>query len=165
MAETYIGLGSNLGDRLEHLCRALDRLDSSCAVKKVSSLYETEPVDDAGPYEFLNAVVLVETSLPPRELLCFLHEIEDERERVRRSRNEPRTLDLDILLYDQWIVREQDLVIPHPRLHQRRFVLAPLAELAPSLQHPILGVAVGKLEELLRVGGTVKPVAQQWWKR
>lgn len=165
MTETYIGLGSNLGDRLQHLCRALDRLASSCTVKKVSSLYETEPVGGAGPGEFLNAVVLIETSLPPRELLGLLHEIEDERGRVRRSRNEPRTLDLDILLYDQRIVREQDLVIPHPRLHQRRFVLAPLAELSPSLQHPILGVAVSELEELQRVGGAVKRVAEQWWKR
>lgn len=165
MAETYIGLGSNLGDRLQQLCRALDRLASSCTVKKVSSLYETEPLDGAGPGKFLNAVVLIETSLPPRELLGLLHEIEDESGRVRPSRNEPRTLDLDILFYDQWIVREQDLVIPHPRLQQRRFVLAPLAELSPSLQHPILGVAVGELEKLQRDGGAARRVAQQWWKR
>ena len=164
MAETYIGLGSNLGDRRQHLCRALDRLASSCTVKRVSSLYETEPLDGAGPGEFLNAVALIETSLPPRELLGFLHKIEDERGRVRRSRNEPRTLDLDILLYDQRIVSEQDLVVPHPRLHQRRFVLSPLAELSPRLQHPVLCIAVGELEEQQKGGGAVNRVAEQWWK-
>ena len=165
MAETYIGLGSNLGDRRQHLCRALDRLASSCIVMRVSSLYETEPVDGAGPGEFLNAVALTETSLPPRELLGLLHEIEDEQGRVHRSRNEPRTLDLDILFYDQRIVSEQDLVIPHPRLHQRRFVLSPLAELSPELQHPVLGVAIGELEEKQKGGGAVYRVAEQWWKR
>ena len=165
MAETYIGLGSNLGDRRQHLCQALDRLASSCTVKRVSSLYETEPVDGAGPGEFLNAVVLIETSLLPRELLDLLQGIEDERGRVRRSKNEPRTLDLDILLYDQRIVRQQDLVIPHPRLHQRRFILSPLAELSPRLQHPVLGVTVSELEEQQRGGGGVNRVAEQWWKR
>ena len=131
----YLGLGSNLGDRQGHLRRAIETLGSS--VVAVSPVYETDPVGGPGgqgPY--LNLVVEVETDLSPRALLGVCHRLEAAAERVRQERWGPRTLDVDILLYDDLTVDEPDLQIPHPRMWQRRFVLAPLADLAPDLVEP-----------------------------
>jgi len=152
MAICLLGLGSNLGDRAGTLWEAVRRLsdESGVTVRRVSSLVETRPV--GGPSDqprFLNAAALVETTLPPAELLAALRAIEDRLGRVRGERWGPRTIDLDLLLYDRAVIETPELTIPHPRLHERRFVLAPAAEVAPGLVHPVLGRAIGQLLEQL----------------
>ena len=124
----YLGLGSNLGDRRAHLRQAVDALPDVVAV---SPVYETEPVGGpAGQGPYLNLVVALETDLSPRDLLDLAHRLEDAAGRVRTERHGPRTLDVDVLLVGGLCVDEPDLVVPHPRMWERRFVLAPLADLA-----------------------------------
>jgi len=127
----FLGLGSNLGDRRSYLRGAVESLGDE--VVAVSSLFETEPVGgpDQGP--FLNVVVELETERSPHELLAECQRLEQEAERVRIERWGPRTLDVDVLLIEGVTVDEPDLQVPHPRLQERRFVLAPLAQLAPDL--------------------------------
>lgn len=163
VAEVYVGLGSNLGDRREHLRLALDRVAERCVVQKVSSLYETDPVGCPGPERFLNAAAQVETALDPRDLLEFLRSIEADEGRVRRIRNDPRTVDLDILLYADRIIDEDDVQIPHPRLHERGFVLIPLAEIAPDLVHPVLSAKVSDLASQSTDRAEVTLVETNWW--
>jgi 2-amino-4-hydroxy-6-hydroxymethyldihydropteridine diphosphokinase len=164
MAEAWIGLGSNLGDRRGHLRAALDGLAGLGRVRAVSALYETEPVGLRAQPHFLNAVALLETGLPPRPLLAGLLAIEARLGRVRtEERNSPRTLDLDLLLYGDAIIREPDLEVPHPRLHERRFVLEPLAALAPALRHPALGRPVFELLAELRDPAAVRRVEGPEW--
>jgi 2-amino-4-hydroxy-6-hydroxymethyldihydropteridine diphosphokinase len=134
MTRVFIGLGSNLGDRLDHLRFAVRSLPDVVAV---SPVYETEPVggpDDAGPY--LNCVVELSTDLSARSLLQVGQQLENEAGRVRTVINGPRTLDVDILLYGDERLDEPDLVVPHPRMWERRFVLEPLYTLAPELVPP-----------------------------
>lgn len=144
-----IGLGSNLGDRHAHLAAAFDALAAAPATHLLarSSVRETAPVGPIAQGPFLNAVALIETSLPPRELLSRLHAIERSRgrDRAREQRWGPRTLDLDILLYDNLILDQPGLTIPHPRLHERRFVLEPLAEVWPDAIVPPLRRSVADL--------------------
>ncbi len=163
MTEVYLGLGSNLGDRREHLRRALDRLADHCVVKRVSSLYETEPVDCPGPERFLNAVAEIETSLSPRDLLAFLRGIEADQGRVRRIKNDSRTLDLDIVFYDDRIIDADDLAVPHPRLHERSFVLIPLTEIAPDLIHPGLSARISDLATQPSGDEELIPIETNWW--
>jgi 2-amino-4-hydroxy-6-hydroxymethyldihydropteridine diphosphokinase len=136
----YVGLGSNLGDRrgyLEHALAALGQ-EGGVRVLRVSPLYETAPVGGpAGQGPYLNAVAEVDTDLGPRDLLRALLGIEQSLGRVRHERDGPRTIDLDLLLHGDHVVAEPDLLVPHPRLHQRLFVLRPLADLAPGLVHPV----------------------------
>jgi 2-amino-4-hydroxy-6-hydroxymethyldihydropteridine diphosphokinase len=143
----YIGLGSNLGDREETIRRALDALGRRTSVVAVSSFRETEPwgVEEQPP--FLNAAAAIETELPPRELLDTLLSIERGLGRVRSGmRYGPRTIDLDLLLYDELELDEPGLTVPHPHLHERRFALEPLAELEPALVVP----GRGTVSDLLR---------------
>jgi 2-amino-4-hydroxy-6-hydroxymethyldihydropteridine diphosphokinase len=135
----YLGLGSNVGDREGHLAHALRRLDGETDLGAVSAVYETEPVGfvDQGP--FLNMVARLETGRGPEELLGLVRDIEAERQRARTFRNAPRTLDIDILLYGRRMVRAEGLTIPHPRMHERPFVLVPLLELEPELTEPGTG--------------------------
>jgi 2-amino-4-hydroxy-6-hydroxymethyldihydropteridine diphosphokinase len=140
MARAYVGVGANLGDAAASLSAAFDalaRLPGSRSVAR-SSVYRSAPVDAAGP-DFLNAVVALDTTLLPAELLQALHAIEAEHGRQRPYRNAPRTLDLDLLLHGDAVLSTPQLTLPHPRLHLRAFVLEPLAELAPALLIPGLG--------------------------
>jgi 2-amino-4-hydroxy-6-hydroxymethyldihydropteridine diphosphokinase len=140
-SDAYIGLGSNLGDRPANIRRALSLLASPVTqVLRVSSLLDNPAVGGPpGSPDFLNAAAEISTTLPPREFLSRLLEVESELGRVRRQGWDDRVIDLDLLLYGDLIVDEPGLSIPHPRLHQRRFVLQPLAQIAPNLLHPRLG--------------------------
>jgi 2-amino-4-hydroxy-6-hydroxymethyldihydropteridine diphosphokinase len=150
MPRAYIGLGSNLGEREGTIRRALDLLaaEPGIEVAAVSSLRETEPVGYLDQPRFLNGAAALETELPPRELLERLLAVELVLGRDRGSgpRNGPRTIDLDLLLYEGIRLQENDLELPHPRLHERAFVLEPLAELDPALDVP----GKGLVEALLR---------------
>lgn len=127
----YIGIGSNLGDRRQHIERAIGLLkaDSRVAVTRVSSIYETDPVSDIPQGKYLNGVIRLETSVPPGELLAILRGIEDALGRTRPARHAPRTIDLDILYYGAVAIATADLTIPHPRIAEREFVRRGLREL------------------------------------
>jgi 2-amino-4-hydroxy-6-hydroxymethyldihydropteridine diphosphokinase len=151
MRETaYIGFGSNVGDRVDFCDRAVTLLSllPHSLLAGVSLLYETEPVKDKvdpGGEWFLNGVVQLETDLTPRSLLEMLQEIERSLGRDDEHRSGPRTIDLDILFYGDRVINEPGLTVPHPRLHQRRFVLMPLSELAPLLAHPVRQRSVNQM--------------------
>ena len=147
MARAFVGLGANLGEREATIRAALELLGArgDLRVAAVSSLRETEPVGVVDQPAFLNGVAELETELAPRELLAALLETERALGRVRLERFGPRTIDLDLLLYDDLELAEASLTLPHPRLHERRFALEPLAELAPGLAVP----GRGSVESLL----------------
>jgi len=156
----YLSLGSNLGDRAEHLNAALSRLESIGKVVAVSSFYETEPVDLASQPWFLNCAVKLDTEKMPKQLLAHILELEQELGRRRAQQKGPRTIDVDILLFGNSIVETLGLTIPHPALHQRRFVLEPLAEIAPEIRHPVFKRTVRELRDALPPGQTVKKVSR-----
>jgi len=142
----YIALGSNVGDRAAMLERAMAAMNSAgIRVSRQSSFYVTEPVDAPGQAWFLNAVVEAETSLLPLQLLHALLKIERELGRRRITPHGPRTIDLDILFYGSSVIRGKELQVPHPRLPERRFVLVPLAQIAPEFRHPALHKSVTRL--------------------
>jgi 2-amino-4-hydroxy-6-hydroxymethyldihydropteridine diphosphokinase len=144
----YVGLGSNLGDRTGHVAEAVERLRRTAGVRvsPLSSLLENPAVGGpAGSPPFLNAAVELRTTLSPHELLRELQAIEAALGRVRLERWGPRTIDLDLLLYGDRAVESAELTVPHPLMHGRRFVLQPLAEIAPAAVHPTLGTTVADL--------------------
>lgn len=144
---TYIGLGANLENRIMHLKEAIDRIDQipECRVRAVSPFYQTEPVGVRGQKWYVNGVIRVETSLGPGDLLKSLLDIEADMGRIRQTRWGPRVIDLDILLFEDQIIQEKEVTIPHPRMQERRFVLVPLTRLAPNLIHPVLGKTMMEL--------------------
>jgi 2-amino-4-hydroxy-6-hydroxymethyldihydropteridine diphosphokinase len=148
MKTVYLGLGSNVGDRERNLATALAQLAApDLRVLRVSSTYETEPVDYTDQRWFLNLVAEAETDLFPMQLLARIVKIERAMGRVRTVSKGPRTLDIDILLYGRAVIRGARLEIPHPRMGERRFVLAPLAELAPGLRHPLTRKTIREMLE------------------
>jgi len=158
----YIALGSNLGDRQASLDRALQMLQEhpGIVVSKASWSHETAPVGGPpgqGPY--LNAAAEVQTDLEPHQLLQVLFEVEDRLGRVRMERFGPRTIDLDLLLYEDLVHEDGALTLPHPRMHERLFVLQPLTEIAPGVVHPVLGKTIGQLQEEL--AAQLRPVSSR----
>jgi len=141
----YLSLGSNIGDRGANLRAALARLEKMGSVRAVSSFYETKPVDVPDQPWFLNCVAAVETSKTPRELLQATLSIEAEMGRLHLRDKGPRIIDIDLLLYGDRVVDEPGLKVPHPAMHRRRFVLEPLAEIAPEARHPVLKKTASEL--------------------
>ncbi|MCM3639480.1 2-amino-4-hydroxy-6-hydroxymethyldihydropteridine diphosphokinase [Sporosarcina luteola] len=138
----YLSIGSNIGDRLHHLKEAVRALHSheGIDVTKVSSIYETAPVGYTEQADFLNLAVSIATSLDPFELLAACQQVENGLGRVREIRWGPRTVDLDILLYNNDNIEAENLIVPHPRMGERAFVLVPLLEIAPAIGHPVTGI-------------------------
>jgi 2-amino-4-hydroxy-6-hydroxymethyldihydropteridine diphosphokinase len=153
MPIAYLGLGSNLGDRRANLSAAITGLPPAASVLRTSSIYQTEPWGYLEQPAFLNQVVEVETSLSPADLLAALKRLEADLGRQATFRYGPRLIDLDILLYENLVISQADLVIPHAQLAQRAFVLVPLAELAPGLLHPLLGVSMAELKNRIDLSG------------
>lgn len=145
MAKVFIGIGSNLVDKKKNIQNAIKSVKEKCKILKASSLCETEPVAYKKQDWFLNCAIEVGTELEPLELLDFLQSIEKKMGRVRTIKNGPRIIDLDILFYDDKIINEPNLTVPHPRLHERLFVLEPLKEIAPEFVHPVLGKRVKEI--------------------
>ena len=149
----FLSLGSNLGDRQMNLSKAMHLLKPEVCIDSVSSLYETEPWGVHEQPSFLNCALAANTALTPHELLAKLKSIEKDMGRQPTIRNGPRLIDLDILLYDELILSTDDLIIPHPRMLERAFVLVPLAEIAGSLIHPINKLSFRQLESDIKKDG------------
>jgi len=157
MPETaYLSLGSNLGDRAANLREAVKQLEAAGRLLAVSSWYETQPVDVPDQPWFLNCVLAIETEKTPRELLKLALQVEATMGRLRMREKGPRKIDIDVVLFGDRIVDEPDLKIPHPAMHQRRFVLEPLAEIAPQASHPALGKTARELLAALPAGQRVR---------
>lgn len=153
----YLGLGSNVGHREVELRRAIRLIDSfDLAVKNISSVYETAPMYRTDQGKFLNVVVEASTTLFPMRLLLRLQTIERKMGRHRTSRNAPRNIDIDILLFGKFVVNTDVLTVPHPGLPERRFVLEPLAEIAPDLRHPVIKKTIRELLAAVPSGGVRK---------
>ena len=148
----YLSLGSNVGDRQSNLQAAVSRLQGLGKVVSVSSFYETEPVDLATQPWFLNCVVALETEKMPKQFMSQLLYIEQSMGRKRLQPKGPRTIDLDILLFGHSVVDTTGLTIPHPAMHERRFVLEPLAEIAPEQRHPVFKRTIRELRDALPAG-------------
>ena len=152
----YLSLGSNLGDRASYLREATRRLQPVGRVQSVSSFYETEPVEFIDQPWFLNCAVALETSSTPTQLMAQLLNIEELMGRERIQKKGPRTIDIDLLLFGDLVVNSPELRVPHPSMHERRFVLEPLAEIAPEARHPLLNKSVRELLEDLPPGQSVR---------
>jgi 2-amino-4-hydroxy-6-hydroxymethyldihydropteridine diphosphokinase len=152
----YLSLGSNVGDREAQLRDAQHRLGALGRVVAVSSVYETEPVEFTEQPWFLNCVLALETILTPQQLMSAILRIEQEMGRRRIQSKGPRSIDIDILLFGDEIIELPDLTIPHPAMHRRRFVLGPLAEIAPEVIHPILKKTIRELLDALPPGQAVR---------
>ena len=148
----YLGLGSNMGNRRDNLDKGLQLLSQREQVGQVSSIYDTEPVGNPAQPRFLNLVCQIYTRLAPMELLTLVKGIESKLGRTLGESNAPRPIDIDILFYGDQIIENSKLVIPHPRLAERAFVLVPLAELAPELAHPVSGKTIEELLQGLKKG-------------
>ncbi|MBI4778335.1 2-amino-4-hydroxy-6-hydroxymethyldihydropteridine diphosphokinase [Candidatus Desantisbacteria bacterium] len=160
MATAYISFGSNIDDRVEYIETALSIIRANPCVRlpiQVSSYYETEPIGYTDQPEFINGVAKIDTTFSCEDLLAFLQRVECMLGRERTIHWGPRCIDLDILLYDDACISQQDMLVPHPEMHRRAFVLVPLNEIAPEIKHPIIGKTIRELvEELFEKGGVIK---------
>ena len=157
----HLSLGSNIGDREGHLRAAIAHLKATSHIVSVSSFYETEPVEITDQPWFLNNVVALETTESPAQLMTAILHIQQQMGRRLIQRKGPRIIDIDILLFDEAILDSPALTIPHPAMHQRRFVLEPLAEIAPEVRHPVLEKTIRELLEALPAGQIVRRVIAQ----
>jgi 2-amino-4-hydroxy-6-hydroxymethyldihydropteridine diphosphokinase len=157
----YLSLGSNVGDRAANLRTALLRLETLGNVAAVSSFYETEPVELVAQPWFLNCAVKLDTEKMPRQLLAGVLDLEREMGRRRTQKKGPRNIDIDILLFGNSVVKASGLTIPHPALHERRFVLEPLVEIAPDARHPVLKRTIRELRDALAPGQAVRKAEPQ----
>jgi len=153
----YLSLGSNIGDRAGNLNAAIGRLRAVGEVVQVSPFYETEPVEFATQAWFLNCAATLDTEKMPKELIAAILDIEQQLGRRRGRQKGPRIIDIDILLFGGLIVKDPGLTIPHSAMHERRFVLEPLAAIAPDVRHPVLDRTIRELRDALPPGQTVKP--------
>ncbi len=154
----YLSLGSNVGDRKANLDAALDGVRRLGTVAAVSSFYETEPVENRQQPWFLNCAVKLETELMPRQLLARVLDLEKAMGRKRAPGKGPRSIDIDILLFGSSVVEAKGLTIPHPALHQRRFVLEPLVEIAPEARHPVFKRTAREMRDALPAGDVVRKI-------
>ncbi len=142
----YLSLGSNMGNRREHIKSASAAIHKRIGkIVKHSHLYDTQPVGNTDQDPFLNQIVMLNTTLEPRQMLEEISKIERELGRERKEKWGPRTIDIDILFYGKRVIRDKGLEIPHPELHKRAFILVPMMELDPELEHPVLGLAIDQL--------------------
>ncbi len=160
-----VGLGSNLGDRAAHIARAMEDLERLPGVMSAarSAVYETEPVGGPPDLLFLNAVVRLEAAVPAADLLRAFLSLEAAAGRVRTVRNAPRPLDLDLLLCGSEVIAAPGLRVPHPRLHDRAFVLVPACDVAPGLVHPLIGRTLSEILSGLRDTGGVRRIEMKGW--
>jgi 2-amino-4-hydroxy-6-hydroxymethyldihydropteridine diphosphokinase len=154
----YLSLGSNIGDRESHLRDAIARLENQGRIQSIASFYETEPVEFTDQARFLNCALALETEEAPEQLMESVLHIEQEMGRERQQNKGPRTIDIDILLFSDTIIDSPKLTIPHPAMHERRFVLQPLAEIAPEVRHPVLKKTIRELLGALPAGQAVEKV-------
>jgi 2-amino-4-hydroxy-6-hydroxymethyldihydropteridine diphosphokinase len=154
----YLSLGSNVGDRASNLNTAIDRLRELGELVAISSFYETEPVEYTAQPWFLNCAVTLDTDKTPEQLLAGILEIEQQLGRRRAQKKGPRIIDIDILLFGDSIVEGPSLIIPHPAMHERRFVLEPLAEIAPEVRHPAFNRTIHELRDALPPGQAVRRI-------
>jgi 2-amino-4-hydroxy-6-hydroxymethyldihydropteridine diphosphokinase len=152
----YLSLGSNLGDRAGNLRLALDKLGELGTIEAVSAFYETEPVGLTSQPWFLNCAAKLSTEKMPRQLISGILNLEQGMGRQRKQKDGPRIIDIDILLFGTSVIDTRSLTVPHPRLHERRFVLEPLAEVAPEVRHPIFKRTVRELRDALPPGQAVR---------
>jgi 2-amino-4-hydroxy-6-hydroxymethyldihydropteridine diphosphokinase len=155
----YLSLGSNLGDREANLRTAIQKLKEIGNPVAVSSFYETEPVEVQSQPWFLNCAVKLDTEKMPRQLIAAILALEQEMGRQRKQQKGPRTIDIDILLFGSSVIEIPSLTVPHPRMHERRFVLEPLAEIAPDARHPVFKRTIRELRDALPAGQTVKKLS------
>ena len=160
MFNVFIGLGSNLGNRTENCLKAIELLSDFTIIKSVSSFYETDPVGNEDQPKFINAVAKVSTLLSPLNLLTSLKTIEKQLGREKNERWGPRTIDLDILIYEDFVLESQELTIPHKELLNRRFVLEPLCEIEPWLEHPVEKKTLSTILKGLEDDGSVVAVGR-----
>lgn len=156
----YLSLGSNLGGRAANLQSAITQLATLGKVEAVSSFYETEPVELTAQPWFLNCAVKLDTEKMPRQLIAGILGIERGMGRQRKQKNGPRIIDIDILLFGSSIIDLPSLTVPHPKMHERRFVLEPLVEIAPEARHPVLKRTVCELRDALPTGQAVRKLAR-----
>jgi 2-amino-4-hydroxy-6-hydroxymethyldihydropteridine diphosphokinase len=151
MTLVYLGLGSNMGDKEDFIKQAIMRIKKFCEITRISSIYEAEPVGNKNQDWFLNCVLEGKTDLSPKELLSACKEIEHQLGRKMVMKNGPRVIDIDILFYGNDVIKNDDLVIPHPRLHERLFVLQPMMDINPNLVHPVLKKTIKELYNQVHV--------------
>ena len=156
----YLSLGSNVGDRRANLEQAIAEMAKIGTVQKRSALYETEPMEVTDQPWFLNMAVELETELMPKQFIAAVLDIERSMGRKRTKKKGPRTIDIDVVLFGKSIIEMQGLTVPHPAMHQRRFVLEPMAEIAPEVRHPVYKKTMRELRDALPTGsGQVKKLA------